>query len=523
MRKFGALLKVSFWGMLYSMNLAGGSRKRRVSGAGILALAGGLMLALSASYSFSLSTVLSQQGMLDLLPLLMSMIAVILCAAFSLFGAQGILFNTRDMDLALSWPVSPLELVLSRLLALYLENLFLLGVWMLPVWFAWMLQGGCTVSGFISLPVGVLLLAFIPCVLAMTAGFVLALISSRFSHKALISNLLYLLLLVGIFAGSFSLQNQAFQMDSPFFSSWPMRPFLWFTGVLKLQDTSLAALAAVCLLPFLLVAWLISLRYSAILTLLSSHRARFDYRLTRQHSAGKMRVLIGREFRRYFGISIYLFNTGIGLLLLAVGAIAAVLQKEQLQLLMNELGSDSLPMTAVLALTVGFILAMTQPTSCSISLEGEQLWILKSAPLQPSELFGSKIRMQLILVLPFLAVCVPVMGWALGTTAAQTAALLTAAVAMALCVAPMGLVVNLHFPKLDAPNPTVVVKQSAATLVGLLAGFALLLPGALLYKLMPQALNGCGWLGITAVLYLATAILLWRFLLTRGARMLEDL
>lgn len=523
MRKFGALLKVSFWGMLYAMNLAGGNRKRRISGAGVLALAGGLMLMLSATYSFSFSTMLAQQGMVDMLPMLMSLLAVILCAAFSLFGAQGILFSTRDMDLALSWPVSPLQLVLSRVLALYLENLFLLGVWMLPVWLAWMLQGGCTPAAFIALPISVLLLAFLPCVLAMAAGFVLALISARFSHKALINNLLYLLLLAGIFAGSFSLQGQMFQMQSAFFTPWPMRPFLWFTEALRLQDASLAALAAVCFLPFLLIAWLISRQYAAILTLLASHRARFDYRLTRQHSSGHMRALIGREFRRYFGISIYLFNTGIGLLLLAIGAVAAVLQKDQLQLLMAQLGSESMPMTAVLALTVGFILAMTQPTSCSISLEGEQLWILKSAPLRPWELFGSKIGMQLILVLPFLVVCVPVMGWALGVTTAQAVALLVAAVAMAFCVAPMGLVVNLHLPKLDAPNPTVVVKQSAATLVGLLAGFALMLPGALLFKLIPQVWNGCGWLAVAAVLYLTVGILLWRFLLTRGAAMLEEL
>ena len=70
MRKFGALLKVSFWGMLYAMNLAGGNRKRRISGAGVLALAGGLMLMLSATYSFSFSTMLAQQGMVDMLLLL---------------------------------------------------------------------------------------------------------------------------------------------------------------------------------------------------------------------------------------------------------------------------------------------------------------------------------------------------------------------------------------------------------------------------------------------------------------------
>ena len=523
MRKFGALLQVSFWGMLYSMNLSGISRKGQRSGIGILVLAGGLMLALSASYSVGLAAALSAQGALDLLPVLMSMTAVFLCAAFSLFGAQGILFNTRDMDMALSWPVSPLQLVLSRLLALYLENIFLLGVWMLPVWTAWMWQGGCAPAAFVALPVGVVLLAFLPCLLSMTAGFVLALLSARFSHKALIGNLLYLALLIGILAGSFAMQSTLFQAENPVLFSWPMRPFHWFTGVLKLQEPALAALAAVCLVPFFLVCWLISRRYTAILTLLATHQARFDYALTRQHASGRMLALICREFRRYFSVSIYLFNTGVGLLLLAAAAVAAAAQRTRIDSVMAALELDGLSAISTLSLFVGFILAMTQPTTCSISLEGGQLWILKNAPLRPSELFAGKILMQLILVSPFLAVCVPVLGWALGISAVQIASLLIAAMGLALCIAPMGLAVNLCFPKLDAPNPTVVVKQSAATLVGLLAGFALLAPGALLYRLFPFAADGCAWLLAATVIYLTLAGIFGKWLLTRGAELLDML
>ena len=523
MRKFCTLMKVSFWGMLYAMNLAGGSRKKRISGFGILVLAGALMLALSASYSFSLSLALAEQEALDLLPVLMSLTAVLLCTIFSWFGAQGILFNTRDMDLALSWPVTSLHLVLSRILALYLENLFLLGVWMLPVWIAWMWQGGCPPAAVIALPVGVVLLAFLPCLFSMTAGFLLALVTSRFAHKALIANLLHLVLLIAIFAGSYGLQRTAFSPNNPAFFAWPMLPFQWFTGVLKLQDSSLMALAAVCLLPFFLAAWIISWRYNAILTLLATHRARFDYKLTGQRSSDLMRALVRREFRRYFSISLYLFNTGIGLLFLALTAIAAVTQRNRIGDMLALLELDAFPLTAILALWVGFILAMTQPTSCSISLEGKQLWILKSAPLRSIDLFGSKILMQLAMVLPFLFVCVPALGWALGIGAAQTASLLASAISLAFCIAPVGLIINLCFPKLDAPNPTVVIKQSAATLVGLLAGFALLLPGVVLYRFFAQACGGCAWLLMTAFLYIVVCVASWRWLLTRGTRLLYEL
>ena len=68
-----------------------------------------------------------------------------------------------------------------------------------------------------------------------------------------------------------------------------------------------------------------------------------------------------------------------------------------------------------------------------------------------------------------------------------------------------------------------IVAVVILVLVGLLAGFALMLPGVLLFKLIPQVWNGCGWLAVAAALYLTAGILLWRFLLTRGAAMLEEL
>lgn len=523
MRKFGALLQVSFWGMLHAMNLAGGSRSRRMSGAGVLALAGALMLGLSSLYSFGTMAALLQGGSPDLLPLLMALVAVALCAVFSVFGAQGILFGTQDMDLALSWPVPPFWLVLSRLLALYLENLFLLGLWMLPAWLAWLPKSGVGPASLLGLLTGVVLLAFLPSLFAAAVGFLLAFLSARFTHKALVGNLLYLLLFGAILGGSFALQSGLAARPDALFSAGAMRPLVWFVGSLRLQESSLAALAAACLLPFLALAWLIGLRYTAILTLLASHRARFDYKLTRRRAAGRMRALILREFRRYFGISIYLFNTGIGLLLLAVAAGAAMVQKDQMDRLLAMSELADVPVPAVLALSVGFILAMTQPTSCSISLEGSQLWILKTAPLRPVELFGSKTAMQLLLTLPFTLLCVPALCWAFGMEMGPSLCLLAASLAFCLCMAPMGLLVNLHFPKLDAVNPTVVVKQSAATLVGLLSGFALLAPGALFYWLFPAAGGGSLWLGAAALCYLLIACILWQVLLTRGVRLFESL
>ena len=89
-------------------------------------------------------------------------------------------------------------------------------------------------------------------------------------------------------------------------------------------------------------------------------------------------------------------------------------------------------------------------------------------------------------------------------------------------MALLGLFVNLCMPKLDAPNDMVVVKQSGAVLVTMLACFILVLAAAGLYVLCQGAL-GAAAVFVPLALVLALCAGLALLLATKGIQLFRAL
>ena len=200
MRKFRSLLSLNFRAMLTTFRFGGRKSGRHATGAGALLLLAGLSLYLSGVYSFLFAAQLAQVGQLSLLLPIMSLLAVVMGVLFSLFAAQGVVFGTRDNDLMLALPVSAFTLMLSRTLALYLENLVSVFFMLLPAGAAYLWHGGGGgVVFFLLLILSALFLALLPTLISLTAGYVLAVLSGKTARRALWSNLFYLLFFLLLF------------------------------------------------------------------------------------------------------------------------------------------------------------------------------------------------------------------------------------------------------------------------------------------------------------------------------------
>ena len=73
----------------------------------------------------------------------MSVMAVALCFFFGLMGSAGFVFGGKDNDLLLALPVPATTILLSKVLALYLENLIFTLFLLLPSTAACLFYGGC--------------------------------------------------------------------------------------------------------------------------------------------------------------------------------------------------------------------------------------------------------------------------------------------------------------------------------------------------------------------------------------------
>lgn len=526
MKAFAALVRLSLLEMFDA--IAGrGSRKQAVSAGLALGILTMLCLVLSVSYSVSLALGLRAVEALDLLPGLMSVLALVIAFLLTVFAAGGMLFGGKDNDIILSLPVSDYAVLLSRMLAVYLENLFITVLVLLPMAAVYACGGGPAGAAAVLMAVPVSVLgALPPTLLGVLVGFAVTWLSSRVKHSALFANLGYLVFILVVLVGSFQMNHLlqgigSFRRDIDAALHGPLFLFGLMGDACGGDLLALLLLAVVCVAPFLTVTVLLCRSYRRLLSRIHARADRGNFRLNVQHSAAPMTALLKKEASRYFGTPIYLFNTSFGLFLLAVGAVAACLRRNTLlTLIQQETGLVVTPSDcfAVAAASVCLMLATVSTSCVSISLEGRSLWVLKSLPLPGRTILYAKAWFNMLVGWPLTAVCTLLLWRALDFTALQEASLLFATAGLSGAVSLGGVAVNLIFPKLDAPNDTMVVKQSMAAFIGIFGGMALAGAGVLLYLAVGAAIALEGYLFACGVVLILLCLLLARWLATAGER-----
>lgn len=514
MRKLMALLGLNLKAMMMTFGGTGRKdKKKKVSGILILALMGGLSLYISGIYSFILAEALAPTGQLNLLPVLIAIMASLLSLVFTAFAASGIVFGSKDMDLMFSLPVTPFSIILSKLLALYLENLLFIVFMLMPAGIAYQIYGG--EGGAILLVLLVLasfFVALIPTVLAMVAGLVLAVVQSRSQGNALLANLAYLVLFGGIFLLSFqmntvigALTSQGEQIQQTL-GSW-LLPFGLFQAGIFGSVSGFLGLAAITVIPFILVAFLCSRFYLFLISKLAVHTTRNDYRLGELGASSQFGALMKKEVGRFFGTPIYLFNTGMGVMMGLAGSVIACFQRENIALLQSMLSPDL--MLGVLCLIFTFCAALTIPASVSISLEGRYLWILKESPISGKTLVTVKAGWNALLIWGLTVVCVPLVWFAFALSPDQVFVLAALGFSLGLFISCMSLTLNLRFPKMDSTNDAVVVKQSMSAVICSFGSIALVAAGAGLYYFLAPILGTTTFLLLFSLLLALLGFVLW--------------
>ncbi len=529
MKKFLALLKVSAKAMLLtSSGVGAGKRRRAVSGVGAVVLIAFLGLYLSGMYSFLLVSALAPVGMESLVLVFMGLVALFGGLMFTVFAVREVLFGGKDNDLMLSLPVPASFLVASRMGAIYLESLVFSFFVLLPAGAACFFLSGGRYGWdlWLRLLLAALALPALDTALSVLLGAGLAFLSSKVSKgKALGQNLAMALFLLVVFWLSFNLnstiENLAAHAAGIKASMTWAAPLLWMAdGVLGSWGMLLAFIAC-CAVPFALVVLVVGKAYRKAVTAFQTRAARSDYKLSAQSAAGQTKALLRKEAKRFFGTPVYFWNAGLGLIFLLILGVAAVAKRGELQAMLPLLGGQWAG-AALAGAAMGFCLSMAVVCAPSVSLEGRCLWILRTAPVGEGTLLGVKVGFQLLLTLPCALVATACLSWALALPLWQGGLLLLAMAAFCVASACFGMMMGLTFPKLDAANEALVIKQSMAVTLAMFVPLGALVLAGLAYWLGGLASPEMA-LVLPAALLVVLAALCWLWLARRGKVLLRRL
>ncbi len=489
MKKMLRLLNVQLWIIMADMLSIGKSKnkKPKLLYVGIL-LFMLLMSGISFIYSFGIGMVLKSFNSLEILPGMYMAITCIIVFMTTVFKVKGVIFGFRDYDMVMSLPVSTGAIVACRLIILYALNLLAVIIMMGPMLIVYAILAKPEAMYYIISIISLFFVPLFPIVIASVFGTIIAYVASRFRRSNLISMIFTLGFVVLILILSFSFSESGEKIvnigNTLLDQTKQLYPLsvMYMEAIVHSDLASLILFVGVSLGGFILYTLVVRLIFKRINTSLMTGSYSRNYRLGELKTASPFKALYLKEIKRYLSSTLYVTNTAIGVIMLTIGAVAIIFV--DIDKIIPPTGGINI-IASVVPLGILFCIMLTCTTMASISLEGKNLWIIKSMPLSPKMVYLSKVAVNLTILSPAM-IDVIIIGIVLKLGFLDTLLLVAISIASAVFISIYGLLINLLFPNFDWTTEVIVVKQSAATLITIFSGMIYVGIQSLIIALIPN-------------------------------------
>ena len=485
----------------------------------------GMVFGMMAS---SLCAPLTQAGLGWLYMALMGMVAVVLGVFGSVFNTYSSLYQAKDNDMLLSMPIPPSKILLVRLSGVYLTGLMYELIVMVPALVVFFADGNPTVAGVVFSLLLPLLLSLLVLALSAVLGYVVGLVTSRLKNK----NFLTVLLSLAFIVGYYYVYRQAYAIIGKILADPAnlgskvktiLYPFYQMGLAACGNGLSMLIFAAMMGLLFGVVYLVLSRSFLKIATA-NRGTVRVKYREKALKVGNAKSALLKKELRRFLGSPTYMLNCGLGLLFMPIAAVALLLKREVLVEMINQLfggATDVLALVAVAAVCT--ISSMSDISAPSVSLEGKNLWLVRSMPVRAADALMAKLKLHLYLTLAPTMVLCAVLVWVIRPVWYFAVLIFAASAVFVLLTAAAGLWLNLKMPNLNWVNEAVPVKQSMSVTLELFGGWGLVIALCGAYYGLASYIPAVWYLLGVTVLLLALSGVLVRWIKTRGAAIFEAL
>ena len=512
--KYKYLLRMQLYNLFGINRLIHSCDKQEKQRSAIVAALGLAAIAILAIYITKFSNSMAKAGLGKALPTLMVVICSLTTLTLTFVKSTGALIGLKDYDMVMSMPVNTLSIVTSRVTLLYLINLIIGFIAMLPSSIIYIMYECPPICSCLFL-VGALFLApIIPMIISLSLGVLIVAVSSRSRHKNIFSLVLStaaVLMIVFASAKTLSMDeaqitNLGVAMAETVNKFYP--PAILFTNALLHNDwVGFVIFAAVSLLSGIAFIAIVSHYYKTLNTAVFSHYAKKDYKMGALKSSSPFMALYKKELRRLSSCTIYALNSCIGIVLLFVVALgAAFFMPPALRQQIETMGIMSI-IQNIMPIALAVFVTMTSTTAASLSLEGKNRWIMCSVPTQARTVYNSKIAVNLSVILPVLYVSTILIRIVIPCSLMQTILMFLIPTVYAFFISVLGIYLNIKFPKYDWTSEYYAVKGGAiSVLATALGGMAGSLTPLYLCIIFPHY-HMIIMLGITCLILLATLVI----------------
>ena len=509
-------------------------KKRTKAGmAGMFVLFAVVMLFLAAMF-FGLSVLLGDSllsaGMDWLYFVLMGIMSIFLGAFGSVFNTYSTLYLAKDNEMLLAMPIPPSRILVTRMSLVYGMSLLYSGVvWIPAIVYAWIF-GSLTPAAVVYDVLLVFLLALFVTVITCVLGWVVALAASRIRSKSFVIVLISLVLFGGYYYLCFNMMNllQKLLLNAQALGEGIR---VWANVFYQLGQAAagdakaMLIFSGITLGMFILCFVVLSRSFLRIATR-NRGEAKKKGKLTIQ-AGSRSSALLRRELRRFVSSPTYMLNCGLGIAILPVLAVLALLKRSILEATIAQiclmLPAVSAVMPMVVVLIVCMCTGMNAVSTPSVSLEGKNLWILRTLPVSGKMVLRAKLQLHLWLNIPAAIFASVVIGFCMDLGVVTTLLCTLCNVSFIWLTGAFGLMIGVLRPNFQWTSEATPIKQSMNMLIAILIAFAVPVLTTFGCYLTRNLCSTNAYLGIICGVYLLAALGLSHWLDTVGGRKFDRL
>lgn len=450
---------------------------------------GAVMCGFSTLIFYSLAAPYHALGLDWLYFSMAGLISLCLSVLTGIFATQNQLYDAKDNALLLSMPIPPRYILLSRLIPLLVTEFFSACLVMVPAIVVYAFTVDFSVLGILLQTVGIVAITLLAKVIAGILAWLLHLLLSKLNKSA--ASVLFVLVflpLYWVFYNNISdilnvfTQNPEAIADALNGWVWPI--YAMGSGCAG-NFVHMLAFIAIAGGLFALLCWVLSATFLRLATLTQRSGKRKKLELNNLRTRSALSAIIRKELRKFVSSPVYLTNMGLGILLIAILPILALVFRDKLTQALAMLPFLEAYKPLLICAVLSFMISTMNISTPSVSLEGKNLWILRSLPLPSFTVLNGKLLTHIVLTMPVCAVCGLLLSLILGCSIPQI--LLCTIAPSLLCLANglLGMLTGLKWARLDYINDAYPCKQSASVAVSMFAtmGFPLIMGICYVYLL----------------------------------------
>jgi len=284
--KYKYLLRMQLYNLFGINRLIHSRDKQEKQRSAIVGALGLTAIAILVVYTVKFSNSMAEAGLSKALPTLMVVVCSLATLTLTFVKSTGVLIGLKDYDMVMSMPVSTVSIVTSRITMLYLINLIIGFIAMLPSSIIYVVYEHPPIFSYLFLVGALFLTPIIPMIISLSLGVLIVAVSSHSRHKNVFSLVLSTAAVLMIVFASAKTQsmdeaqitNLGVAMAEAVNKFYP--PAILFTNALLHNDLAgFVIFATVSLLLGIAFITIVSHYYKRLNTAVFSHYAKKEYKM----------------------------------------------------------------------------------------------------------------------------------------------------------------------------------------------------------------------------------------------------